>query len=243
MEIITINSFIHLIEIISKPDCGHYVYRGVSDSLNHKLIPSIGRLPNLYLPIDEKEMFDQFKLRAYGSLEKHPNNDWEWLALAQHHGLPTRLLDWTSSPLVAAYFATKPNIDKGSGLLAQCSENGCAIYALHFCEYINTSSHPNPFEYDKIGILYPPHITDRISGQFGLFSTQPEPKEEFQISYDERFPTDITKYELSQEVATEIQKRLFFLGVREDSIFPDLDGYTRSIVTKSIMSDYHTKEC
>ena len=239
MNTVKISSFLEFIEIVTTVNCcGHHVYRGVSDSINHKLIPSIGRASG-YLLADEMEILDSFKNRTYNSLQKHPNSDWEWLALAQHHGLPTRLLDWTSSPLIAAYFATKPEIEEQTGKLKQCSKNGSAIYCLHFCDYLDTGIISNPFQIIQPGIYFPPHITERISGQAGLFSIQPDPSVEYRPMYDD----DLTKYEFDSDIASEIQRGLFFLGVREDSIFPDLDGFTRGIRTKHAVAECHYKRC
>lgn len=95
---------------------GHVVFRGVADSIDHKLIPSLGRLVDLKdLTLQqvndyEFEILNTFRLRAFNELPKEPKNNWEWLALAQHYGLSTRLLDWSHSPLVALYFATKPEL-------------------------------------------------------------------------------------------------------------------------------------
>ena len=220
--------------------CGHHVYRGVTDSVNHKLIPSIGRKSN-YDFDNELELFSQFKRRAHSTVTSNPTNDWDWLAIAQHHGLPTRLLDWTTSPLVALFFATQPKIRNYE--LEDCCDNGGAIYVLHFCNYINTLVDQNPFKYEKIGVFQPPHIATSITGQAGLFTIQSEPNKELAIKKDSRFPDDIIKLEFSKEAAKTIQAQLFKIGIRQDMLFPDLDGYAQGIRINEILGDFHYKEC
>jgi hypothetical protein len=83
----------------------NWIFRGVADAHGHKLVPKIGRDPDVYDSQVEKVIFANFKRRARQYVTTDRMSDWELLALAQHHGLPTRLLDWTTNPLVAAYFA------------------------------------------------------------------------------------------------------------------------------------------
>ena len=78
-------------------------FRGCTNK-DYQLVPSIGRPP--YTVERERALLDAFKQNAIQFLKQRPASEWEWLFWARHHDLPTRLLDWTESPLVGLYFAT-----------------------------------------------------------------------------------------------------------------------------------------
>lgn len=251
METIPVISFQELITCCTdeKCGCGHVVYRGVSDVKNHPLIPSVGRVArykqNSRYTIQEyeRELLNTFKLRSAGSLQVVPKNDWEWLALAQHHGLPTRLLDWTFSPLIGAYFATLPKLD-ANGELRDPEAEIAGLYALHECSYITTEEHRDPLSIKQPGLFFPPHVSSRISGQGGLFSIQPDPTEEFQVAFERRDHRWIKLFTFSREVVQEIQWMLYVLGIRQSLLFPDLDGFAAEIrIRDTLASCYVSDQC
>ena len=136
-----------------------YAYRGVANK-SWLLMPSIGR--DGYEIDREIGLFMHFKLQAI-QYKNQAANDFEWLAIAQHHGLPTRLLDWSLNPLVAAFFACKD--EKGSGL----------VYATNNLHFIDTTTIDSPFSVTELGFIHPPISTPRLALQQGIFSIHPRP--------------------------------------------------------------------
>ena len=79
-------------------------YRGLTD-VQHDLVPTMYRPKTVVEGRNEWFLMNRFKQNAHQFLDSRPQGEWEWLLLMRHHGLPSRLLDWTESPLVALFFA------------------------------------------------------------------------------------------------------------------------------------------
>ena len=107
------------------PDIMRYrnncVYRGMSDK-NWSMMPSLNRVCAHDLTL-EKQMLRSFRKYGYADLQQ-VTSFWQMLAMAQQFGLPTRLLDWTHSTLVALHFATlEDNLDK-------LSQRDCVVWRI-----------------------------------------------------------------------------------------------------------------
>jgi FRG domain len=240
---IEIKSFDELITKLSdENNCGHHVFRGVR-SASFDLKPSVGRLAHaalggMSLEDYERETLSRFKLRFRSELSTLPLNDWEWLTVSQHHGLPTRLLDWTTNPLVAAYFATEPQL-KFDGTIEVAAE-GSAIYRLHTCNHEEASELcPNPFDCLTQGIFLAPHLTKRITGQSGLFSFQPDATKTFDDGFLTKEANTIDKFIMNKDVSLDAQKKLYRLGIRHSLIYPDIDGFSKELRVGNNFSECH----
>lgn len=212
MEEITIKSFYSLIKQLNKyKESRAWIFRGQANA-SWALLPKAGRedfYSKFSSSIPEKGIFKSWKRYAIHFLNgREPLNDWDWLALAQHYGLVTRLLDWTKNPLTAIFFA-----------VSDCFDSDAAIY----CYEVENGTNPNeedPYKVKKFAIYFPRGLSARIISQRGLFTISSPVKTPLEEILDKKLHKIIIKKNCKKEIL----ENLDFYGINKLSIFQDLDN-------------------
>lgn len=229
-----ISSIIEFLEAITELS-SMQVYRGQARE-EWELSPSIARIQLEKLDSKyqtgwrgiEDDLLTRFQKHAVRFLEKEPKSKIEWMMHAQHHGVPTRLLDWSTNPLKALYFAVEnPEHDDTNG-----------IVFIYYPRGWRTSSKDVDGEEEKvITSFHPQFINERIVAQDGCFTLFPFPRkleddtfsdaEDGFMQLPNKMPTE--KIVILKEAKKLIRKQLYLLGITDVSMFPDLDGLAKSI--------------
>jgi len=223
MKEIQITKFSEFIEFLDGDP--HLLFRGVCNKA-HQLIPAIARnwdgsLNDLKYV--EKYSINQLKLRAINMVDFRPSNDFEWLIVAQHYGVPTRLLDWTSNPLVALFFACNSDY-----------ANDGAVYNFIGPKFLDVDQVTDIFEIEQDYYFQPRHLFPRLTAQSSFFtiSANPlRPLEETYILYEfqGRAVERIVKIVIEAKAKEAIFHRLSKFGIGSASLFPGLDGLCREL--------------
>jgi hypothetical protein len=216
-----------------------FVFRGEAAGTT-SLATSLQRLGGDYADV-ERHLLRSF--RKYAERDAVPQDElWHWMALAKHHGLATRMLDWTYSPYVALHFATaRPQDFEDDGLIwmvdfvqtnrflpkklrSALEDEGMNAMSADLLANVA----PTLGDFDGLGenfvvFFEPPALDERIVNQYALFSLMPSPEARMDEWLDDH-PELARRIVLPAELKWEVRDKLDQANITERVLFPGLDG-------------------
>lgn len=214
-------------------------FRG-SSRVGEGLRTSLSRLGGNYAE-KERHIIRNFRKYARRSLDAE-DSVWNWLALAKHHGLPTRLLDWSFSPFVALHFATQSSDDfdrdgelwvvgfpQVNRVLPQplrelLDDEGSDVFSAEMLSSVGSLR-----DLDRLGdqpfmlFLEPPSLDERIVNQAALFSLLSSARDQPEVWLNQH-PDAFRRIVIPARLKWEVRDRLDQLNITERVLFPGLDG-------------------
>ena len=227
------------------------VYRGAANAAG-PLLTSLDRLggtrpPHTKADLEEHILRNFIRYSRPHLEEARPYDDWELLIAAQHHGVPTRLLDWTYSPLVAAFFGTRPSDDEDCdravwrldwqtvhrkfrlpqlALLIQDLDGVWGDKEKFTPWKLFANRKAAPFAC----MLEPPSLDGRIVAQGATFTLCSTTSLSFdQFLEEQGLGGALTKYVIPRDEVGRLRDQLDLVGIDERRLFPDLDGVASAI--------------
>ncbi len=200
------------------------------------LLPRIMRLAkeNHISPADidgiEQRMLERFRKESVPMLSSPRELAvWELMSIAQHWGMPTRLLDWTANPLAGLWFAvsTDPSSKKEHGV----------VWILDGPNEKTFQGNEDIFALEKTCFFQPPHLDRRITAQSGWFSVYRHNRQKFlPLEAQSKYADKVTRLIIPNKSFKPLRQELRLLGVNHVALFPDLTGLGADIQAEFIDS-------
>ena len=203
------------------------------------LLPSIGRYPRVARHYDSWRGFHDYMVSRFIRLARPyfnhvPTTDVDWWVHAQHHGLPTRLLDWTTNPLKALFFAiNNPAYDSHPGV----------FWALTFHSW-REDLHEKHREYwdTELVPFLPPQLNPRLLAQEGCFLSYPLPRNTTALKPVDKLVAktggklELVKFVVPVNAKPRLRREVAAFGGRYRLLYPDADGVARGIKLEELES-------
>jgi len=240
-RVFRLTSWDAFLKLVIHPPYSNWAFRGERDE-RWPLYSSLSRyLQNFGVhsdawPEQEARILRVFKRKAHHFLIRAPewDDDFQWLALMQHHGAPTRLIDFTWSPYVAAFFALERTISDGvvwamnparidSSRAAKATRWDPRVTGNFARHYVNGDHH-------FIWMGEPHTMNQRLIAQSGTFAVPgvlDVPLEEILSHRDQE--NILAKFVLTNPVREVGMRELYRMNITFATLFPDLDGLARSM--------------
>lgn len=249
----TLKEFGDAVEVLLELPSDTRWYRGIGN-VAYKLCPSLFRHPTIATkkPLDlEQQLIIRFRQRSIPYLSHRVDDDWELLFLMQHHGVPTRLLDWTENPYIALYFAlTSCKKDPKTDIYPDCciwsldpiAWNRAVLDHISYIDGVLVASDerlnahkPGVKEHvfsKKPVAMYGSYNSPRIvaqRGTFMVFGSDLLPMEDVKANAQTITDEVLSKLIIPGDKVAAVLKALTSIGYTDSVIFPDLDGLAREI--------------
>ena len=236
-----IDSWEHYLRLVSTQPLREWAFRGQRDA-SWQLWPTISRelrnrhVASRYWKTQEHRLIWIFQRKATHFLEKVPevSDTPQWLALMQHHGGPTRLLDFTWSPYVAAFFALESSVSDAAVWAINAPRLGTYAYGPHFPP---SERPPSPEQMlsqagfhgrDAVAIGEPYFKNRRVIAQSGTFAWPYDVTRPLEAILSKKEGV-ITKLVLRANIRRQALQELHRMNITYATLFPDLDGLARSL--------------
>lgn len=222
-----------------------FAFRGLP-FVDHRLTSTLVRLAGGRADVRTLELALLRNFRKYARGETvHADSTWDWLALGQHRGLPTRLLDWSYSPLVALHFATEDPADFDRDGVVWCvdfvaanrllprrlqrilRDEGSDTFTVEMLAPFGSLRDFDSLSRQRfVAFVEPPALDQRILNQFALFSLMSDPAGVFD-DWLQAHPDLCRRVTVPARLKWEIRDKLDQANVNERVLFPGLDGLSR----------------